>query len=402
MVMSNKKVIELIEYNPTELDKSFLDESTGEYIWKEYSKQINLEFPSRITDNKWRLTCLGWVGYIRINRDLDIILKPKILIKNLFLMWEYAYRLKSFHILDGLIECESILDFYNQLAKVLVKKVVQRGKIGYYKTYEKREDILTYVSGKIDVDYLIRNPIRSNIKCEFYEDTTDNEENQIILWTIYTILKSNLLKEDLKDTIRSVYRSMSNFISLKRVSHYKCSNRRYTSLNHDYKTIHSLCRLFLENIGPTYKIGTTNMLPFIVNMGRIFELFIAEWLKINLPKQLELKYQEKVYVGEKNEMIFHVDLVIYDRKTGKAKCVIDTKYKNTKKPKREDIYQITTYAVSKGCKKAILVYPSELCSVNSLYINDIKIHSLIFNIGENIENSGKEFLEDLLNILEDS
>lgn len=43
-------------------------------------------------------------------------------LKNLFKMFEYAYDLRSFKLLPGLYECESIRDFYEQLALILAKR----------------------------------------------------------------------------------------------------------------------------------------------------------------------------------------------------------------------------------------------------------------------------------------
>ncbi|MCX7038200.1 MAG: hypothetical protein NT005_03560 [Spirochaetes bacterium] len=40
-----------------------------------------------------------------------------------------------------------------------------------------------------------------------------------------------------------------------------------------------MCRFFLESSGPTHEPGGNLMLPFLVDMARLFELFVAEWLQ---------------------------------------------------------------------------------------------------------------------------
>ena len=73
------------------------------------------------------------------------------------------------------------------------------------------------------------------------------------------------------------------------------------------------------------------MLPFLVNMWELFELFVAEWLQVNLPEKYTLVPQETVHIGKSGEFIVRIDLVINEAETGVPVCVLDTKYK---KPER--------------------------------------------------------------------
>jgi 5-methylcytosine-specific restriction enzyme subunit McrC len=45
-------------------------------------------------------------------------------------MLEYAYQLKSksFRFLEGLIDCQSLEDFYSQLAYLLARRILDRGR----------------------------------------------------------------------------------------------------------------------------------------------------------------------------------------------------------------------------------------------------------------------------------
>ncbi len=51
---------------------------------------------------------------------------------NLLGMLEYAYNLKSFHFLDGLIDCNTLEKFYNRLANILVNRILVRCRQGLY------------------------------------------------------------------------------------------------------------------------------------------------------------------------------------------------------------------------------------------------------------------------------
>ena len=101
-------VLSLTEYVPQRLPKEYIPESLGETLWKKYSSQITVDFPSPKTEGQWQLTSQGWVGFIPCTSELGISLKPKVELQNLFRMLEYAYKLKSFQFLEGLVECESL------------------------------------------------------------------------------------------------------------------------------------------------------------------------------------------------------------------------------------------------------------------------------------------------------
>jgi 5-methylcytosine-specific restriction enzyme subunit McrC len=89
-------VLSLTEYVPQRLPKEYISESLGETLWRKYSNQISVDFPSPKTEGQWQLTSQGWVGFIPCTSELGISLKPKVELQNLFRMLEYAYKLKSF------------------------------------------------------------------------------------------------------------------------------------------------------------------------------------------------------------------------------------------------------------------------------------------------------------------
>ena len=142
------------------------------------------------------------------------------------------------------------------------------------------------------------------------------------------------------------------------------------------------------------------MLPFLVNMERLYELFVAEWLKAHLPTSLGLNVQEKIDVGENKVLTFKIDLVLYDHLTGKTICVMDTKYKRGEKPTSEDVAQIVTYAEIKNCDQAVLVYPAPLSIPLIETVGKIQVRSMIFSLAGNLEEAGQAFLESLLDIFD--
>nr|MBP7323286.1 restriction endonuclease [Deltaproteobacteria bacterium] len=176
--------------------------------------------------------------------------------------------------------------------------------------------------------------------------------------------------------------------------------RLYNRLNEDYRPLHALCRFFLEHSGPTHHSGDKTMLPFVVEMARLYELFVAEWLKTHLPASIRLGKQETVAVGENNDLSFQIDLVLYDALTDKALCVLDTKYKAKDKPETHDVTQVVTYAEMKNCQEAILVYPVSLPTpMNEKIGQKIMVRTMSFPLSNDLEAAGQMFMGNLLQTL---
>ena len=121
--------------------------------------------------------------------------------------------------------------------------------------------------------------------------------------------------------------------------------RRYNRLNTDYLPLHALCRFFLESSGPIHEPGGKRMLPFLVDMARLFELFVAEWLQQHLPRTVRLSPQDIVRIGSTGSVEFRIDLTLHDADFG-TPAVMDTKYKITDTPTSDDVAQIVASAVA--------------------------------------------------------
>lgn len=393
MKLGEKRIIEINEYEEKYFLKDEISELVGIDLYKKYKNHLEVDFPTYRTGNRWRLKAKGWVGYIPITSNISLKLNPKIPIKNIFGMLEYAYTLKSFKFLEGIINCDSIEDFYSQLAYLFCQKVLERCRRGLYKNYLHKSEQLTYLRGRLDIEETIRNPWNVKFKCHYEEHTTNVIENQILLWTVYIIGRSGLCSEKVSLTVRRAFHALQGFVTLQICSSKDCIEINYNRLNQDYELLHNLSRLFLDNSVPTHEKGEYISLPFLVDMARLYELFIAEWLKVNLPKNLMLRYQERIDIAK--NLYFKTDLVVYDSLTSVPRFIIDTKYKNTASVSSDDVAQVIAYAVSKNCKEAILLYPTPLKQPLNKYVGDIRVRSLTFSLNDDFEYAGNTFLHEL-------
>jgi 5-methylcytosine-specific restriction enzyme subunit McrC len=397
MSQTNHQIIELQEYSPKFLSRNQLTEGIAEQIWNHYRNQVVIDFPSPKTDWQWRLTAQGWIGYIPLSGELGLSLLPKVPLQNLFKMLEYAYSLKSIKFLDGIFDCQSFNEFYEYLADILARQILNRSRKGFYKSYIQTSEKLPYIRGRLNLQDFIRSPWSVNPQCVYEEHTADIDENKLIAWTLLIIARSGMCSEQVLPNIRKAFHCLQTVVSIEPFQSQHCINRQYHRLNEDYQPMHLLCRFFLDNTGPTYNIGDQSMIPFMLNVANLFELFVAEWLKTHLPSGIKTKKQEQVAIGTSEDLYFKIDIVLSDEKTNSAFFVLDTKYKGDEQPQPQDIAQVVAYASAKHCKEAVLIYPRHLSNPLNEYVGDIRVRSIGFALQENLDESGKIFLETLFN-----
>jgi 5-methylcytosine-specific restriction enzyme subunit McrC len=389
------RTIELAEYRPVHFERDAIPQFIGELIWRSYRAQIAVEFPSPKTDEQWELTAQGWVGYIPLTAGLGLRLMPKVTLGNLFGMLEYAYHLKGFCFLRGLMDCGSLEEFYNRLVKILAQRILDRGRRGFYRSYVGEYDRLPFVRGRIDVRPAASMPWQIGLQCDYEEHTGDIAENQILMWTLQRVARSGMCDPLTLASAERAYRGLLGIASVRPFRPAACVGRIYNRLNQDYQTLHALCRFFLEQRGPSHIIGDRQTLPFLVDMESLFELFVAEWLGQHLPDRWTIKPHEHYQIGLHEGPSFDIDLVLQDTANGITRCVLDTKYKAAEGPSSADISQVVAYAEAKGCCEAILVYPVSLPSPLDRPVGRIRVRSLTFSLAGDLEKAGQEFLESL-------
>jgi 5-methylcytosine-specific restriction enzyme subunit McrC len=131
-------------------------------------------------------------------------------------------------------------------------------------------------------------------------------------------------------------------------------------------------------------------------MVRLYELFVSEWLSAYLPDTIALVPQERAHLDDTSDLYFDIDLVLRDISTGEILCVLDTKYKDTSTPAIDDVAQIVAYAEKMGCQEAILVYPRSLPRPFDARVGDMRVRSLSFSVGGDVDEAGHRFMDSVL------
>ncbi len=391
-------VLRLREYEKKRFSCDQFSPETGEWLWRHFGKRVEVEFPALPLDNQWQLTSKGWVGFIPLSREVGLLLEPKVALANLFGMLEVAYQLKEFEFLNGLIKCGDLDGYFDQMAAVLAKRTLDRGRKGYYRAYLDRREDLPYVRGRVDLPAMMRSPWRVQIDCEYQEHTGDVIENQILIWTLWCLSRSGRCSDGTLRYVRRAYRDLAGIATTVPHLSDECVNRLYNRLNQDYEPLHALCRFFLEHQAiPAVELGGRRVLPFLVDMARLFELFVAKWLQAHSPEEWEVREQQQVVLDAQQGLQFKIDLVLQDARTGAALAVLDTKYKDPKSISSDDVQQVVAYAVARDARDAVLIYPAPP-PLTCARVGDVAVHFLAFDLAGDLDEAGHRLLEDLRDI----
>jgi 5-methylcytosine-specific restriction enzyme subunit McrC len=385
------------EYEDKKIPRSQLSDRDIGYLDEEFSDELELEGPSSLNDWNWVLRNEGYVGHIQLPENGSIELKPGIDLDNVFGMLEYAYDLGKFNLAEeDVYDSETVQGFYDKIAAIFARNVNKRRKEGLYRSYQSREEKSERIRGRIDFSKTARKPWEVKAHVKYREMTSDNEENQILLYTLNRISRSGFASEDTLQKVRQGIRSLRGSISYREFESSDCVGRRYNRLNQDYQRMHALARLILDTSEPSHESGDAEMIPYTVYMPDLYELFVARWMKQHLPTGYSIDFQEHVDLGETG-LFYRIDVVLNDDRTGEVVAVLDTKYRepDNGKPDTGEVNQVLGYAKKTGTDRAFLVYPVDLDNRFPLEMDDVVIDCIQFGLQGDLEGNGGSFLQKL-------
>jgi 5-methylcytosine-specific restriction enzyme subunit McrC len=389
------RTLELVEHQPLHLEPDALAHADAELIWHNYASQVAIEFPSLKTGGRWQLTSLGWVGVLPVTSTLTLVLQPKVPLATIWAMLAYAFDLVQIECANELVDVATLPDLYDRLAFVLAQRILHRNRKGLYQQYVPQSARVAAVRGRLAPVETLRTPWRPAPFCHFEEQTTDAEDNQILLWTLDRLLHSGVCGAATEHLVRRAHSRLLGAVSLRPLNAAVCLNRSYTRLNADYQPLHALCHLFLAQMTPAPIHGQTAMQPFYLPMADLFERFVAGWMADHMAEEWRLDAQERYRFGRHSEVTFAIDLVIRQRATGAVRWVLDTKYKTLSRPTSDEIAQVLAYAEAAGAPEAVLIYPVRMAHPLDVRIGRVRVRSLTFALNGDLAQSGASLLEAL-------
>lgn len=316
--------------------------------------------------------------------------KPKspIPIKNLFFMLCYAWNVLSIKNTIKLQE-EAFDDAYNLLTRLLIFGVRKIIKGGFNRSYIEQEEPLDTVRGKINLNETVSLRLKREMKCvcTFDEFSKNNSFNQIVKFTILSVLKNDHVDNGMKKELRALLPYFNDIDSLE-PTNIVISGLSFNRNNQYYKMLINICVMIYKGTMVNEENGERIFRDFFreEQLQRVYELFILNFYAINLDKSVYRVHAPKIkWVLEENaderfgDLVDVVsnpadrrtDIVIENRETNKQ-LILDAKYytealvsgyyDNTiKRYRTGHIEQIRGYVTDSGFegkKIGALVYPT--------------------------------------------
>lgn len=337
------------------------------------------------------------VGVIELPGGTRVELRPKTPLINIFRMWELATGTEVRFNWAGTTEVASFDELYSRLAEAFVRRVQRLVTLGLYRSYRVRSDERRAIRGRIDVRRHLTRSWSPAIPCRFEEHETDNEHNRLLVWALFVIARSAGIRATSQRLATGAARPMMQSIALHPHTPSEYSTQSYNRLNSHYKPLHAMARFFVDHAGPMISGPVrTRGVPFLVNTPRLFERFVAEWLRANIPDSYEVTLQPGRVLGASGYRIVP-DIVLYDIRTERRPvAILDTKYKTPDRASDADIYQVATYALEYGVPEGWLIYPTALSTPVSVPIGKrVWVRSACFRLDYDLDDAGFELLAQL-------
>ena len=300
------------------------------------------------------VTARNYVGSINV-AGLQVLVQPKIPLRNLFLLLEVGLRERDW--LDEAVRYETSRDLLPALVSFFTRTTQTTLARGLYHSYREHHDRLIAMRGRVDFARQLARPGEViPTPCQFTDFTADLIENSYLKAAVSRSLRvAGVQPIDRR-------RLMQHLVTLEDVGdvrHHHADYDRvvFTRLNEHYTPALRLARLVLANLTLQDAIGATQASSFMVDMNELFERFVTERLQRALRGRLDVKSQHADYLGEERRLKIKPDLLF--RSSGSAKFVADIKYKLTDDDARgrnPDYYQLLAYTTALDLPEGVLIY----------------------------------------------
>ncbi len=302
----------------------------------------------------WRVSAHNYVGSINVE-GLQVLVRPKIPLRNLFLLLEVGLKERDWH--DEAVRFETTGDLLPALVSFFARTTETTLARGLYHSYREQRDRLVALRGRIDIARQLAQPgVVIPTACRFTEFTADLIENSYLKAAVSRSLRvAGVQPIDRR-------RLMQHLVTLEDVGdlrHHHSDHDRvvFSRLNEHYRPALRLARLVLANLTLQDIVGEMQASSFMLDMNELFERFVTDRLQQILRGRLDVKGQHRDRLDEERTVAIRPDLVF--RTAGSPRFVADIKYKLTGEDasgRHPDYYQLLAYTTALDLPEGALIY----------------------------------------------
>ncbi len=319
-----------------------------------------------VSDGKLR--ALGVAGTIRLTKEIELEVVPKLLSCNTDDAWkESLFILAALSKHGAIINNEHIRSsmayrdsLYDIAGRILASEYC-KNKRTFLRQYRKEKYNDYSVDGEINFD-------------TFFERNPDGIPQERVLFdrinpynaTIQSAMRMVISHVHDTATRAILSRAISEFGNQAKVPLKKL---KVPARNKDWTTIYELSYDIVSGMGTSFNSGEILSPGFMVNTWQIWEWIITISIKSGLKNTCRVIPQSKIEWGEKitsnrsQKINVFPDVSIYDFTDDIPLFLVDAKYKdlhvqNSVEISREDLYEAYAFCNATGAGKIYLAYPS--------------------------------------------
>lgn len=317
--------------------------------------------PAAGEPGRYDLTCGSHVGAVHVG-DCDIVIRPKVGIRNLVFMLSYAADPK--HWTSERFDLRAEPELYEAIVPAFtscVRRALRRGVLQGYRT---EEAALATIRGRLRFDDQLRYRYghMPPVEVRFDEFTEDIEANRIIKAALRQLGRLRLRSTH---SLRAIHAFDGVLASVRavRYSPHSIPQVTYDRLNMHYRPAVELARLILGGAGFEIHHGSVEASAMLVDMNGLFEDFVATALREAL--QLDDRAFPRadgvpgLHLDDGRRLRLRPDLSWW--REGRPVFVGDVKYKRSDNAsaRHADVYQLLAYMVATGLPRGLLIYARE-------------------------------------------
>jgi 5-methylcytosine-specific restriction enzyme subunit McrC len=384
-------VLTVEEVRGTYLVRDALTEAQAMSIAALRSSPIEVEWPSPSTDRRWRLRSNGWIGSFRVEHGLVIRVVPKLPVRNVLDLLEYVGRLEALEEAAVLHASDSLDDALSTAARALARRVERRLGLGLCRRYVDEESTGLRVIGKLlphptTVD-IARGKLRLTSRTRALR--VDVVENQLLLHALSIAVKARALTDG--DGYHRILRELQLHITPTHFSSDDYLGRQYGRWESDYQAMHRLGALIVRLSGAGSGAGSMASEAVCVYMPELFEAVVLTALRSAISQGVRLAAWRKLRFDGSSAVEFEPDFVLSDE-AGRARLVIDAKYKGAATPDPSDVQQVVAYATALHCVEAVLVYPQPLTARLDIRVGPVRVRSAYVDLSRAIQQAPNDLV----------
>lgn len=331
-----------------------------------------------------RVHASSWVGAVRFT-GFEVRVLPKLSGYNMGLLQLLEYvgglgMLRRTTLIDAEI---NEVSFFDLVAALFGRACARLLHDGLFLDYTERESDLPVLRGRLLSERQIcrRFGLLDRLECRFDERETDILENRVLAVTL-GLVAGKVNDEGTRRRLRRLYQVFSDACSSYRPAGSVVADIRrrivYHRMNEHYRDAHRLAWLLLDGLGIDnfHDSGNVHCFAFLLNLNRLFELFVARWIgDLGRGEGWRIQKQAGIRsviwdVSAKREYARAIPDFCIGHDSGVGRLPVDAKYKlyDYRNIDSGDIYQLFFYAHSlrnttikpdTSPPTALLIYPSE-------------------------------------------